>query len=103
MEPPRERGGNAPECFDGPGAPYWHHWSRRVNAAESHAGHSTPGGAVPASMEPPRERGGNHAQHRRAKARVDASMEPPRERGGNRTQPLLSRLWGGRGFNGAAA
>src|SRR5690606_2231817 len=48
-------------------------------------------GAV-ASMEPPRERGGNsHGESTYDPGRV-ASMEPPRERGGN-ARPIWSPCW----------
>src|SRR5690606_13370061 len=39
--------------------------------------------AAAASMEPPRERGGNHLHALEPGQPMVASMEPPRERGGN--------------------
>src|SRR5690606_33877414 len=84
-------------------------WSRRVNAAETRESCPSSESVRPlASMEPPRERGGNsiaatfprpespklqwsrrvNAAETRSRASsslasLSASMEPPRERGGN--------------------
>src|SRR5690606_9713810 len=104
MEPPRERGGNALESWAPALVMAPLQWSRRVNAAETPDG-VIPASSTRAWLQWSRRV--NAAETARGRGwlawRRAASMEPPRERGGN-PGPTAHRDPGtGTGFNGAAA